>query len=170
MSTKSMMPSSHPILWHQGSLFLPCPEAASGVCSKEPAPQIVKVLLKLRSHGPSSVLYCSDSSSAPWTSPMGPLTPTTQGSLKLDTDMSHVPIFSPTLDTDLMLSRSWMYNCLVPSSYQFTARGLSSDLLLWVCISPAAGFSKVIAHLRFPSLSSAAYQRPNSAACLLLTL
>ena len=75
MSTKSMMPSSHHILWCQGSLFSPCPEAASGVCSKRPDPQIVKVLLKLGSHGRSSVLYCSDSSSVPLTSPMGPPTP-----------------------------------------------------------------------------------------------
>ena len=142
---------------------MPCPEAASGVCSKGPDPQIVKVLLKLGSHGPNSVLYCSDSSSAPLTPPPPRFT-------KVDTDMSQVPIFSPKLDTDLMLSGSCMYSCLDPSSYQFTARDLSSDLLLTVCVSPATGFSKVIAYLRFPSLSSAASQRPNSAACLLLTL
>lgn len=122
------------------------------------------------SHGPSSVLYCSGSSSAPLTSSMGLSTSTSQGSLKVDSEVSQVSIFSPALDRDLMLSRSWMHGCLVPSSYQFTSHDLSSDLLLSVYISPASGFFVVIPGLRFSSLSSVAYQRPNSAACLPLTL
>lgn len=65
--------------------------------------------------------------------------PASQGPLKADSEMPQVLIFSLPLGRDLMLSRSWMYVCLFPSSYQFTDHRLLSDLLLSEYISPVSG-------------------------------